>query len=192
MDERGLFHNFTLLVPFTLLVAFTHTPGYFHTPGALHTRSWCFSQVELDALSVAGLELLTEPAPILTFDLQVPIPLPLSGSDRARVKMCSPTPLNLYARENRCLCDISDEEVTADCIVSWFEVDLDEGGWLSTGPGKASAMPQGHWAQSIQLMEEPLRLAPHGARDTDGEFKECWIEAEYNFERVLLKGSLII
>lgn len=168
--------------------------------------SWLLVQVELDLLSLPGLELLTEPEPVLTFDLQGPTPLPLSGSNRARVKVCAPTTIQAFA-EGHCAsadCDrtasipLGMTEQVADCIVSWFEADLGDGGWLSSGPVRTGSSRTGHWEQSVQLMQEPLHLA---AAATLGDRKDslepgvndaglCWIEAEYIFDRVMLKGII--
>ena len=67
-----------------------------------------------------------------------------------------------------------------DCIVSWFEADLGEGGVLSTGPGQPSSLG-GHWVQCIQLLKEPVRLT--------GEQRggKLLLEAEYVVDRVMYR-----
>ena len=158
------------------------------------------SQVEVDALSVPGLDLLSEPVPVVTFDLQAP--LVMSGSRSVAVSLCTPTSVTEFAREQRCRpaaardvdgagrspvgaadvtgsdngCSVARSPV-ADCIVSWFEADLGEGGWLSTGPGLVAA--GGHWVQNVQLLAEPLSLAPG---------MEVRIEAEYIYDRIMFSA----
>lgn len=167
----------------------------------------------MDVLAVPGLELISEPVPVVLFDLHAPLPLTLSGSGSAAVLLCTPTPVSEFAKKQRCrpaaaaavsclagsgpssatsgldgtgLCAAAAECITdgdgrfvagapvADCIVSWFEADLGEGGWLSTGPGLVSA--GGHWVQNVQLLAEPLPLPRTG---------EVRIEAEYIYDRIM-------
>ena len=165
----------------------------------------------MDALTVPGLELLSEPVPVVTFDLQAPLPLAMSGSGSVAVSLCTPTPVTEFARDQRCRpaepaaaaasgcvdgagrslvgaedlidrddgCSVTRAPV-ADCIVSWFEADLGEGGWLSTGPGLVAA--GGHWVQNVQLLAEPLPLAP------GMETGEVRIEAEFIYDRIMFSA----
>ena len=145
------------------------------------------------------------------FDLQAPGPLPLSGTGSVRVRTCSPTSIHQFTQQGSCSealsegveADMGEGEFTqqgpcseapsgdveaavaADCIVSWFEADLGEGGWISTGTSLSSS-PSGHWVQSVQLLEEPLRL-PH--RDGAGR-GWCRIETEYASDHVWMNGRV--
>ena len=194
-------------------------PARFYTSSLLPDSD----QVEVDVLSVPGLDLLTEPAPVLLWDLQgSDSPLPISGSGEALVKVCAPTPVQLFAQRGHC-CDIGDgggggassssgraaspspvDRLVADCIVSWFEAELGEGDWISTGPGSDAAggsmmMTTGHRMQSVHFMQDPLDMSTDydsnggetvGKTGGRGRRDFCWIEADYVFDRVMLKGRI--
>ena len=73
-----------------------------------------------------------------------------------------------------------DATVEVDCVVSWFEADMGDGGVLSTGPGQPSSLG-GHWVQCIQLLAEPVRLP---CMQQGGKLV---LEAEYIVDRIMFK-----
>ena len=123
-------------------------------------------KIEANLVDVSGLVLLSQPSDVLHFDLQSR-PLPMEGSETIKVSLCAPTSSEEFiARGKNCLPLESGNggEWTADCIVSWFEADMGDGGWLSTAPGHTTR--HGHWVQTIQFIE-PVKLSKKGSKKAE-------------------------
>jgi hypothetical protein len=50
-------------------------------------------------------------------------------------------------------------------VVSWFEADCGEGGWLSTAPGNT---PLGHWQQSVEFVGRASAVGPSSSIGSSG------------------------
>eukprot|EP00955_Chlamydomonas_euryale_P113697 366229-Chlamydomonas_euryale.AAC.50 len=158
-----------------------------------------YEQVELELEELPEMVLRSEPQVVLSWDLSM-TPLPLSGGANVPVVLCGPTPVQEYARTHACrrhaandgpsssgTCISKANNLVVNCVVSWFEIDLGVGGWLSTGPISSClhdaptptsirAGCGGHWTQSVQLLQEPAPFIP--------ESGTCLLQARYMVDRV--------
>jgi hypothetical protein len=69
-------------------------------------------------------------------------------------------------------------------VVSWFEADCGEGGWLSTAPGNT---PLGHWQQSVEFVGHAAAVGPSSSSSSvvegpaAGRFE---LQVSWNHDRV--------
>lgn len=76
-------------------------------------------------------------------------------------------------------------------VVSWFEADCGEGGWLSTAPGKTRL---GHWQQSVEFVgsgvtRELKRSAAGGGGAASGHEGSFDLQVSWNHDRVSFAPS---
>ena len=109
-----------------------------------------------------------------------------------QVSLCAPTPILEYAETGRCRASAAElgSEASgppADCIVSWFEADCGEGGWLSSGP---SGCKRTHWGQNVHFLAgvaQGLELEGGVARGS----RVMKLRAQYMVDRVLLSATVV-
>lgn len=132
-----------------------------------------------------------------------------------QVTLCEATPIREYAATGRCrpmqqrpqypqqpTTSGAGAIATADCVVSWFEADCGEGGWMSTAPGAVGG-GRGHWMQSVQFLLQPMLLPIPVEEESQGEGpgfsggvgpvgvgKAYRLKAKYMVDRVLLDLEL--
>lgn len=134
-------------------------------------------ELQLDELA-SELLLLTAPQPVLTLDFQQPIKLSgkqvvqLQALESAvllqdwmaqqqQQQQARQQPPEQYACSSSSVepapgaesaatqCSGATQKLDNLLVVSWFEADCGEGGWLSTAPGNTRL---GHWQQSVELV----------------------------------------
>ncbi|KAF8067170.1 hypothetical protein HT031_002217 [Scenedesmus sp. PABB004] len=129
-------------------------------------------ELQLDDLH-GQLLLLTAPAPVVSFDFEAAQSLQLNGQATVQLAaLPAPLPLRAWMAQSgapdwRAAAPEQaggagaepqppppgDGAAAAElCVVSWFEADCGDGGWLSTAPG---ATKYGHWQQSLEFVAPP-------------------------------------